>query len=445
MRRIPDPGAGQPQGRLPGQAVTGTLLGTVLDPTGAVVPNANVTLTNEGTGVSNHMPTSAQGFYTFPTLDPGRYSVAVSASGLKTTVAKGNLVQVEQSTRVDVTLSPGDRRSAGHRNGQNPLVETTTSDLGTVIDTQQINNLPVNGRLFQTLMFLAPGTHAGGVGRSDRKPGGPAGSTAPGGGGGGTYSSVNGFPFQGNLYLVDGVLNVEPQNAYITIAIPFADIAEMKMETNNPTAEYGTFGGAVVNLTTKTGTNQFHGQLFEYVRNTDFNAKDAFSHLNPPYHANQFGGEIGGPILRDKLFFSGDFQELLQHAGASGLLSVPTAAMRTGVSFFSAFGSPITNTAACQMIATAKWIAGRGALHCEFGAYGGYLPDRARASEPCGCPLCPTVREPRTIFLMRSWERKLCRSSTCGAMLQVSTRTAFLCAVRMPTGKTPHPRRALYS
>src|SRR5580704_632330 len=135
------------QVNLVGQAVTGTLLGTVLDPTGAVVPNANVTLTNEGTGVSNHMPTSAQGFYTFPTLDPGHYSVAVSAPGFKTTVAKGNLVQVEQSTRVDVTLSPGGVDQQVTVSGQNPLVETTTSDLGTVIDTQQINNLPVNGRL----------------------------------------------------------------------------------------------------------------------------------------------------------------------------------------------------------------------------------------------------------------------------------------------------------
>ena len=343
------------QASLLGQAVTGTLLGTVLDSTGAVVPNANVIITNEGTGVSNHMPTSPQGFYTFPTLDPGRYSVAVSAPGFKTTVAKGNLVQVEQSTRVDVTLSPGTVDQQVTVTGQNPLVETTTSDLGTVIDAQQINNLPVNGRLFQTLMFLAPGTTPAAWGDQIENPA-AAGSTAPGGGGGGTYSSVNGFPFQGNLYLVDGVLNVEPQNAYITIAIPFADIAEMKMETNNPTAEYGTFGGAVVNLTTKTGTNQLHGQLFEYVRNTDFNAKDAFSHLNPPYHANQFGGEIGGPILRDKLFFSGDFQELLQHAGGSGLLSVPTAAMRTGD--LSAFGSPITNTAACQMIATANGLPG---------------------------------------------------------------------------------------
>jgi hypothetical protein len=227
--------------------------------------------------------------------------------------------------------------------------------LGTVIDAQQINNLPVNGRLFQTLMFLAPGTTPAAWGDQIENPA-AAGSTAPGGGGGGTYSSVNGFPFQGNLYLVDSVLNVEPQNAYITIAIPFADIAEMKMETNNPTAEYGTFGGAVVNLTTKTGTNQFHRQLFEYVRNTDFNAKDYFSHLNPPYHANQFGGEIGGPILRDKLFFSGDFQELLQHAGSSGLLTVPTAAARTGD--LSAFGAPVTNTAVCQMIASANGLAG---------------------------------------------------------------------------------------
>jgi hypothetical protein len=121
--------------------------------------------------------------------------------------------------------------------------------LGTVIDAQQINNLPVNGRLFQTLMFLAPGTTPAAWGDQIENPA-AAGSTAPGGGGGGTYSSVNGFPFQGNLYLVDSVLNVEPQNAYITIAIPFENIAEMKMETNNPTAEYGTFGGAVVNLTT---------------------------------------------------------------------------------------------------------------------------------------------------------------------------------------------------
>jgi outer membrane receptor protein involved in Fe transport len=347
------------EAHLLGQAVTGTLLGTVLDPTGAVVPNANVTLSNEGTGVSNHMVTSAQGFYTFPTLDPGTYSVTVSATGFKTTMAKGNLVQVEQSTRVDVTLSAGAVNQQVTVSGQNPLVETTTSDLGTVIDAQQINNLPVNGRLFQTLMFLAPGTTPAAWGDQIENPA-AAGSTAPGGGGGGTYASVNGFPFEANLYLVDGVLNVEPQNGYINIAIPFAEIGEMKMETSDPSAEYGTFGGAVINLTTKTGTNQFHGQAFEYLRNTNLNASDYFSHLNPPYHANQFGGALAGPIFRDKLFFSADYQQLRQSAGSSGVLTVPTAAMRSGD--LSAFGTPITNTAACQMIAAANGVAG--ALPC---------------------------------------------------------------------------------
>ena len=343
------------QGDLFGQAITGTLLGSVQDQSGAVVPNATVTVTNEGTGVSNKMVTSAQGFYTFPTLDPGRYSVTVAVPGFKTTVAKGNLVQVEKSTRVDVTLSAGAVNQEVTVTGRTPLVETTTSDLGTTIDTRQINNLPVNGRLFQTLMFLAPGTTPAAWGDQIENPA-ASGSPAVGGGGGGTYASVNGFPFQGNLYLVDGVLNVEPQNAYINIAIPFADIAEMKMETSVPTAEYGIFGGAVVNLTTKSGTNRFHGQLFEYLRNTNLNASDYFSHLNPPYHFNQFGGEFEGPIIKDKLFFSMDTQIILQHAGASGLLTVPTQAMRTGD--LSEFGSPITNPAACQMIAAANGLPG---------------------------------------------------------------------------------------
>ncbi|HTD56880.1 MAG TPA: hypothetical protein VK670_15935, partial [Silvibacterium sp.] len=140
----------------------------------------------------------------------------------------------------------------------------------------------MNGRLFQTLMFLAPGTTPAAWGDQIENPA-ASGSPAVGGGGGGTYASVNGFPFQGNLYLVDGVLNVEPQNAYINIATPFADIAEKKMETSVPTAEYGIVGGAVVNLTTRSGTNRFHGQLFEYLRNTNLNAHDYFSDLNPPY------------------------------------------------------------------------------------------------------------------------------------------------------------------
>ena len=340
-----------------GQAVTGTLLGTVQDSSGAVVPNANVTLTNEGTDVTSKTASGPQGLYSFPNLTPGQYSVTVVVQGFKTAISKHNVVLVEQSTRVDLTLTPGTINQEVTVTGQTPLVESTSSDLGETIDSTQINNLPVNGRLFETLMQLAPGTTPAGWGDQIENPA-AAGSTAPGGAGGGDMTSANGFPFQGNLYLVDGITDVELENAYIAIAIPFTDIAEMKIETSNPSAEYGTFGGMVSNLTTKTGTNRFHGQLFEFNRNTDFNAFDHFSRLNPPFHANQFGGEADGPILRNKLFFSGDFQELLEHVSSSGVWSVPTAEARAGnlSAFIKNGAGPITNAEACQISAKANGL-----------------------------------------------------------------------------------------
>ncbi len=355
------------QVNLLGQAVTGTLLGTVLDSSGAVVPNASVTITNEGTGVSDKMTTTAQGFYTFSTLTPGQYSLSVAMPGFKTTVSRGNVVLVEQSTRVDIALSPGQVNEQVTVSGETPLVETTTSDLGQTIDATQINALPVNGRLFETLMQIAPGTTPAAWGDQIENPA-ASGSMSSGGAGNGDMTSVNGFPFQANLYLVDGVSDMELENAYIAIAIPFAELAEMKMETSNPTAEYGTFGGMVVNMSTKTGTNKFHGQAFEYNRNTDFNAADRFSRVNPPVHMNQFGGELDGPIIKDKLFFSGDYQGLLEHESSSGIWSVPTAAARAGdLSAFDINGAgPITNAAACQISAAANGLAG--AVPCTASA-----------------------------------------------------------------------------
>lgn len=344
---------------LSAQVVTGTLLGTVQDSSGAALATANVTLTNEGTNIVNRTTTGPEGYYTFPNLTPGRYSVTVAAQGFKTEVSSGNTVLVEQATRVDFRLSPGQVNQQVTVTGQTPLVETTTSDLGETIDSAQINNLPVNGRLFETLMQIAPGTTPAAWGDQIENPA-ASGSMASGGAGNGDMTSVNGFPFEANLYLVDGVSDVELENAYIAIAIPFSDIAEMKMETSNPTAEYGSFGGMVVNMTTKTGTNRFHGQLFEYGRNTDFNAADRFSHVNPPVHLNQFGGEFEGPIIRDKLFFSGDFQELLEHESSSGIWSVPTAAARAGdLSGFDSNGAgPLTNATACQISAAANGLTG---------------------------------------------------------------------------------------
>jgi Carboxypeptidase regulatory-like domain len=340
------------------QAVTGTLLGSVEDSSGAVVPNVNVTLTNEGTGVVNKDSTGPQGFYTFPDLAPGQYSVMAEAPGFKKSLSNHNVVLVEQSTRVDITLSPGAVNQEVTVEGSTPLVESTTSDLGETIDQTQISNLPVNGRLVALVMQLAPGTTPAAWGAGNPEDASGAASTAPGGAGGGDYTSANGFPFQGNLYLVDGVSDVELMNAYMGLQIPFDFVGEMKLETSDPTAEYGTFGGMVSNITTKSGGNRFHGQVFEYNRNNDFNEADYFSKINPPFHSNQFGGEVDGPIIRNKLFFSADLQWLKIAEGSSGITSVPTAAARSGnLSGFDVNGAgPITNAMACYLSAQANGL-----------------------------------------------------------------------------------------
>ncbi len=341
------------------QAVTGTLLGTVQDSTGAVVPNATVTLTNEGTNVINKATTGPQGFYTFPNLVPGQYSVTVEARGFKTEIAKDNQVNVEQSTRVDFTLAPGTVSQQVTVTGAAPLVETTTSDLGTTIDQTQINNLPINGRSPQMLMQLAPGSTPTAWGAGNGEDSSTAATTAPGGGGGGAYTATNGFPFESNLYLVDGVSDFELENGYQGLQIPFDFIGELKLETSDPTAEYGTFGAQVQNLTTKNGTNKFHGQVYEYNRNTDFNAPDYFSGLNPPFHYNLFGGEVDGPIIKDKLFFAADLEWLKLATGSSSKQSSPTAAARSGnLSAFDVNGAgPITNAMACYYSAKANGAA----------------------------------------------------------------------------------------
>lgn len=342
-----------------GQAITGTIVGTVVDSSGAVIAGTSVTAKNTATGVTYNTTTGTAGFYTIPNLPPGTYDVTAQYKGFKTGASNGNLVQVQQSTRIDFTLSAGQMTQTVEVTGAPPVVESTTSDIGTLIDTKQINSLPINGRLFQLMVFLVPGATPQAWGDFYENPG-ATGSTLTGGPGNGSYASVNGFFFAGNYFMVDGVHDNEPANDFINIAIPFAATQEIRIDTSNPSAEYGTFGGAVVNLTTKSGTNQFHGQAFEYIRNNAFNARDSFALTKAPYHANQFGGAIGGPILKDKLFFFGDIQYLTQHGGATDALNVPTPTERTGdLSDLVKNGAgPITNASACQVLANANGLAG---------------------------------------------------------------------------------------
>jgi hypothetical protein len=308
-----------------GQAVTGRLLGTVLDPSGAAVPGAQVTITNQDTGIGRVVQTETSGNYTAASLQSGPYTVKVEAAGFRSAVSPGNVVRVAQTTRVDVTLEVGQLAESVEVKAAAAVVQSVTSDIGETVQMRQVQTLPLNGRVFSQLMQIVPGSIAGGQTGTDTEASAGAGARSA------IAASVNGVSVNGNGYMIDGVANSEPGNAYISIAPPVEAIEEFKVQTNNPGAEFGLFGGAVVNLTIRSGTNSFHGSLFEYLRNDKLNARSFFTATKAPWKTNQFGGTFGGPIKRNKFFVFGDYQGLRLRQGQTYNLSVPTPAMQQGI------------------------------------------------------------------------------------------------------------------
>lgn len=306
------------------QAISGTLVGTVRDASGAVVANAAVTATNLDTGITQSTLAGAEGDYTIPTLAPGTYKVTAQFKGFSTAVAQSIAVRVEQRTRLDFSLSPGETTQQIEVRAEAPLVQSTTSDLGHVVESRQIEQLPLNGRLFEQLVTIVPGAVQAGWSDFAENPS-AAGAVTP------TQAVVNGLPWSGNYYMVDGVHNTEPLNAFISISPPLDSVDSFKVETSNPNAEYGSFGGAIVNLTIKSGTNAFHGEVFDFLRNDALNARDFFSTAKAPYKSNQFGGTFGGPIIKNKLFFFVDYQQLAARQGQTNVLTVPTLLQRQGI------------------------------------------------------------------------------------------------------------------
>jgi hypothetical protein len=305
------------------QTIRGTLTGTVTDPNSGVVQGAAVTAINVATNTSSATKTNQDGIYTFTALQPGEYVVAIEVPGFKRSVQSGIVLQIAQATRLDVALEVGAVTEEVKVVSQAPLVRSTSSEQGQVIDYKQIQSLPLNGRLFQQLITLTPGAIPRGFADFGENPA-AAGARAF------VHHSVNGLPWSGNNYLIDGVANNEPLNAFINITPPLEAIQEFKVQTNNPSAEFGVFGGAVVNLSIRSGTNQYSGSLFEYYRDDAFNAKNFFAATKAPFESNQFGGTLGGPILRNRVFFFGDYQGLRQDQGRTFLFTVPTAELRRG-------------------------------------------------------------------------------------------------------------------
>ena len=306
------------------QAITGTAVGTVHDASGAAVANATVAATNTETGIVQSTVTGGTGDYTIPNLAPGRYKITAQLKGFATAVVPNAPIQVQQTTRVDFSLSPGQTNQEITVTGEAPLVQSTTSDLGHVIESQQIEALPLNGRLFEQLVTIVPGAVQAGWSDFAENPS-AAGALTP------TQAVVNGLPWSGNYYLVDGVHNTEPLNAFISISPPLDSVDSFKVETSNPNAEYGSFGGAIINLAIKSGTNSFHGEVFDFLRNEDLNARDFFAKSRAPYKSNQFGGLFSGPIIKNKLFFFLDYQQLIAHQGQTNTLTLPTLLQRQGL------------------------------------------------------------------------------------------------------------------
>ena len=315
---------------LPGQSTTGTIVGTVTDPSGAVIPGVDLTVTDLGTNSTTKATTDAHGDYVVTPLAIGTYSISFEAKGFKKYVNSGVKVDVQDRVRVDANLQIGQAADTIEVQGAAPLLETDTSSLGQVVDSQRIVDLPLNGRFFTRLAVLTAGTVPTPSGARDENTGG---------------FSANGVrPYQNN-FILDGVDNNSlsedlVSQASFVVGPPPDAIAEFKVETNSMSAEYGRSGGAVLNVNIKAGTNQLHGTAYEFLRNSAMDAKNYYDPASSPIPAfkqNQFGFSLGGPVVlpklyngRNKTFFFLDYQGTRIRSSETFLASVPPLSWRNG-------------------------------------------------------------------------------------------------------------------
>ncbi|MBS1821562.1 MAG: TonB-dependent receptor [Acidobacteria bacterium] len=316
---------------------TGVVAGVVSDPAGQVVPGVKVELTNVSTSQTRSTTSGADGAYQFPLVNPGVYTVKATSTGFKTMIVEQVQVVVNGTTRVDVHLAVGGVVEEVTVTGAAPLVETGNATLGTVVDHQAVVDLPLNGRSFAQLGTLIPGVIA-----APAALGGANGNATPGGFGNSTGSfNVNGMRNQSNSFLLDGAPNNDSFNSGFVMRPPPDAIEEFKIMTHSYDAQYGRSAGAIVNVVTRSGTNTWHGGVWEFNREAALAAKNFFSTKKPNYQQNQFGGAAGGKIIRDRLFVFGFYEGFRLKDATSNVLNqrVLTAAERGGD--FSASGTTI--------------------------------------------------------------------------------------------------------
>lgn len=308
-----------------GQA-TGSFSGTVTDKAGAVVAGATVKATSQGTGVDREAKTDDSGHYLIPLLPVAFYTLHVDAQGFGPAEQKDVRLQVDEHRELDFTLQPASVTTAVEVSATEVAVETSNPTLGQVITAQEVADLPLNGRDFVQLATLTPGV------TQESNPGsffngGPSSEVSARG----TYSlSVGGSRAQGTDWTLDGNDNNELTAGGISILPSIDAIEEFKVLTYNYSAEFGTRAGPTVLVITKSGSNQFHGSLFEFLRNTSLDARSYFAATKEKFNLNQFGGTFGGPIQKDKTFFFADYEAKRQRRGTPFEGLVPTQAMMGG-------------------------------------------------------------------------------------------------------------------
>lgn len=303
--------------------VTGSISGTVRDAQGAVIPGAAVQARNTETGVTQSITTDSQGFYNFPALSIGHYDISVQKTGFKEYRQTNLLINVDSALGVDATLQVGEQRQQVTVTASAVQVDTRTAQMGQVIESKEMNNLPLNGRAYTDLLALQPGV----VPISVQMYGALSPSNYLNNG----LLSMSGSRDVQSGFMINGVNTVEGFGGGTPVVPNLDSIAEFRIITSNAGAEYGNYSGGLVNVVTKSGTNQFHGDGFEFVRNSALDGRNFFSPDRGEFKQNQFGGTLGGPILHNKLFFFVDYQGTRQTIGVdTGLILVPTATERQG-------------------------------------------------------------------------------------------------------------------
>src|SRR6266849_2177632 len=314
------------------QVAGGTITGTVVDSSGRVMPNVGVSITNVATGINRTVTTNEDGLYIAPNLLPASYELTFTAPGFKTDVRTGIELTVGATVSLNMTMQVGGSKEVVQVQTEAPDVQLATSDIGAVVNATTVRELPLNGRSWTDLATLQPG-----VNRIQTQPDFAQG-TDRGNRGFGQQLTISGARPQQNNYRLDGVsLNDYANGAPGSVlggSLGVDAIQEFSVLTSNYSAEYGKTSGGVVNAITRSGTNQIHGSAYEFVRNSALDARNFFDDPTqpiPPYKRNQFGGAVGGPILKNRTFFFADYEANRSNKGISTVATVPSANARNGI------------------------------------------------------------------------------------------------------------------